>query len=716
MNLLFSKKLYILLITVIFIFNITISISAADDDSTNDKKTFILDEVIVTAKKTAEDPFLSNRSVSVLGKKDLSAKSPRTTPEALMEVPGVFVQKTNHAGGSPIVRGLIGPQVLITIDGVRLNNSVYRTGPLQYLNMVDSLSINKIEVLRGPGSVLYGSDAMGGVVQVFPINSSPYRNNKSFSYNGLFLTRYESADNGLKSHGHFQGGDGNFGIAAGVTKQKVGDIKAGGDIDEQPYSGYDHTSAFSNMEYTVENGFFTGWRFSLNYLGAIVDDAGRTDKLIDKKKLSMYYDRVNLIYGRIHMPLKAINTDGDITISYQDFAEEKEDISLEDNLETKIDSTLNKTAVGTAGIDVKYITSLLKSRIQIQYGGMWYHDSVNSSQYKKTDYYGTSTKTEISGYPDGSTYDNYGAYIMIEEHFFTFGNHKFEFDTGYRFHGMMGNAPAIDNMPSVEISDNGHVFMGSAKYLFKKNAIVAFTFSQGFRAPNLQEAVMLADTGKYFHIPNDNLKPEKSDTYELLTRIKIWKIIFQATGYYSDITDLIDRENTTWEGNSQVDGTDVAWNVNSGKAYIYGTEGNCSILLPHDISILGNITYTYGKKTDGDGDDFEFYYTRIPPLYGQGTIHWDFTSSKKINGFLESYIRGTARQDKLSPEDESDARIPEGGTPAWWTLNFRSGLVISKNYRIITTFENILNKEYKYHASGVYAPGFNMIVTLEATF
>ena len=689
--------------------------SILENDDTTDQEPLYLADVVVTARRRPEDPFISNRSVSVYGIKDLKEKSPRTTPEALMEVPGVFVQKTNHAGGSPILRGLIGPQVLIYVDGVRLSNSVYRTGPLQYLNLVDPLSLERIEVLRGPGSVLYGSDAMGGVIQLFPITPLLYSGKTGLMLNGTFVTRYESADDGLTGHGHFRGGYNGLGFAGGVSKKKYDDLRAGGDIKVQPYSGYDQSSSFASMLYTVSDGILDGWRFSITYLMTKIEDAGRTDKLYDKKQLQLYDNEDHLVYGRINLRSKTLNTRGELTASYQYFREVKDNIALEDNLETRTSVTRDETEVDTIGADVKFITGLFGKMLELIYGGMWYHDMVDSKQLENTTYYGAWELSPISPYPDGSTYDNYGAYVMAE---FTplrsAAGHTVELSSGYRYHGMRGKADATNTLPAVDFRDSGHVFLGALKYLYEKAATVAFTFSQGFRSPNMQEAVQLGDTGKFLHIPNDELGPEKSDTYELLGRIAFWKIRLGASGYVSFITDIINREDTTWQGQALVNGKTVVHNVNGGEAVIYGGEGDMTIGPFYGVSLSGMITYTWGEEERESGEKVPV--TRIPPLYGQATLRWETPAGKRRYAFLETFVRAAGKQDRLSPEDESDVRIPEGGTPGWWTLNVRGGIFINKRYRVTAAVENIFNEKYKYHASGVYSPGLNTIITLDASF
>jgi len=160
-----------------------------------------LGEIVVTAKRKEEASFESDRSVAVVGAIKLAEQTPRTAPEALMEAPGVFVQKTNHGGGSPIIRGMVGPQNLILIDGIRLNNSVHRTGPTQYLNMIDPYSVERFEVLRGPGSVLYGSDALGGVMHAITKSPAERGQEDGIGYNGEFTGRHASADRGRTGHG-----------------------------------------------------------------------------------------------------------------------------------------------------------------------------------------------------------------------------------------------------------------------------------------------------------------------------------------------------------------------------------------------------------------------------------------------------------------------------------------------------------------------------------
>ncbi|HMS70841.1 MAG TPA: Plug domain-containing protein, partial [Saprospiraceae bacterium] len=123
-------------------------------------------EVVITSTRKSVTPLRSPYSTATIDRKVMDQYQYRSVPEALMGTTGVFIQKTNHGGGSAFVRGLTGNQTLTLVDGIRLNNSTVRYGPNQYLNTIDPYSVSKIEVVRGSGSVQYGSDAMGGVVQI----------------------------------------------------------------------------------------------------------------------------------------------------------------------------------------------------------------------------------------------------------------------------------------------------------------------------------------------------------------------------------------------------------------------------------------------------------------------------------------------------------------------------------------------------------------------
>jgi hemoglobin/transferrin/lactoferrin receptor protein len=667
-------------------------------------------EIEVVAKRIPQPVFKTDRSVSLFHKELLQEQRPRTVPEALLETPGTFVQHTNLGGGSPIVRGMIGPQILIMVDGVRFNNSTYRTGPGQYLNLIDPLLVERIEILRGPGSVLYGSDAMGGVVQVMSLPAISPLPNRNWGLKGNLLFRYGSADNSRILNGHFDLGYKNLTISSGVSYKEFADLRGGKGVGIQPYVGYGQLSTIGKAVYRFSDGALKDWFLTFGYMLTRLDDAGRIDKLYDSNSLQIYDNVDHLLYGRLHFESPLIKSHGDLTISYQDFFEQKDNHKVENDYKTVIKTTQDKVTAQTLGIDLNMLTMLHKN-FRFNYGMMWYKDFVDADQLIRNK--GEDWVTSYNqNYPDGSTYSNYGAYALMEWEPIHFQAQNFiRISGGCRWHGMSAYVPEKNQLPAVDFSYNGYVFSLSAQYLHGNISNVAITFSQGFRSPNLQESVMLGDTGKFFHIPNYDLKPERLDMLELLTRGCVGNMIITLSGYVSFLKNIIKRESTLWQGKNEIEGKEVVFNVNGGKGLLWGAEGSLMLDLGRGFIASGHVTYTWGEEWVSDGEDIPL--TRIPPLFGQIKIRYDKLRIKGWEGFIECYVRASGKQDRLSMEDIQDVRIPSGGTPGWWTLNIRAGARILKHMRMSLSVENVFNKKYKYHASGIYSPGTNATFSLE---
>ena len=669
---------------------------------------------VVTGKLGPEDRFTADRSITVVTADQISESMPRTTPEALWDAPGTFVQQTNHGGGSPIVRGMIGPQVLLLVDGVRLSNSTYRTGPMQYLNLVDPLFIDSLEVLRGAGSMLYGSDAMGGVIQIMPRQPLDARRSPGLDGGGLLHLRNASADHGQTVHGHGDMGYGGFSMLGSISYKHLDDLTGGGGVGSQPFSGYRAWHEAMTASYRFSGGLVHGWQLKLCYLMGHIEDAGRTDKLnLKSRSLQIYDDDDHLLYGRLRFKLFPLRTRGDLTFSFQHFFERKQSYTVDSDLSTRLSGTQDEVTALTFGQDLRLTTRLLQSRLRLRYGQSFYRDWVGAGRETwKTG--GRWTASPLSAYPDGSTYDNYGLYLHAEGDALTGDDgHLVRLGGGYRLHGMAGQADKNGPLPAVEISSIGHVFLLSAQYVYHDLINLALTFSQGYRAPNLQEAVMLGDTGKFFHVPNPDLEPERADTLELLLRGQLWRARLSWAWYVTFLHDLIKRVPSTYSGETQIAGKDVFANSNGGDGTLWGTEIQANVDLWWGFSLAGHLTYTWGEESTAVKD---VPLSRVPPLYGMVKVRWQTPQAWRWRGFTEAYVRAAGDQDRLSAEDEKDVRIPAGGTPGWWTLNLRLGLVAYSHLRVGLALENLLNKKYRYHGSGLWAPGTNAVLMVEGFF
>ncbi|MGZ5134605.1 MAG: TonB-dependent receptor plug domain-containing protein, partial [Flavitalea sp.] len=218
--------------------------------SQSDSITRALEEVIITAQRSKQNQLFTPYSVSSVSRHYLNDFNPRTTPEALMGVNGVFVQKTNHGGGSPFIRGLTGNQTLLLIDGIRLNNSTFRYGPNQYLNTIDVYSINRIEIAKGTGSVQYGTDALGGVIHI--ITSEPVFSKEKRSVNGKVSGKYMTGNMEQTVRGDLGYSSKNFGITAGVAYRQFGDLMGGDTTGRQSPSGYNQWSFDAKAKFALD--------------------------------------------------------------------------------------------------------------------------------------------------------------------------------------------------------------------------------------------------------------------------------------------------------------------------------------------------------------------------------------------------------------------------------------------------------------------------------
>ena len=672
------------------------------------------EELVVTGQRSPEQAFASARSVALVTGQQLGELAPRTTPEALLDTPGVFVQQTNHAGGSPILRGMIGPQVQIRFDGVRLNNSTWRTGPVQYLNLIEPLLVDHIEVLRGPASVLYGSDAMGGVIQVFPQAPQDYRGQDTPSAHGGMTLRYAHANRGKTASGHFEGGLKGFGLGGAVTYKVLGDLHGGGQTDLQPYSGYTQPSALVIGEQRLSKGPLEGWAVRAGLLYSQIDDAGRTDKLYDAGSLQLYDNTELLGWAALHMDEPGQGLEGDLTLSYQSFFEREDNLNVDQQLEPTMGGSRDEVEVGTLGLDLQLSKRLLGDRLRVLAGGEHYRDRVGARAFgRESSELAWSTADTLS-YPDGSSYRQSGAFLTGHAQLLpSAGEHQIEASAGLRYHGVSADAPAQADLPTVSFGAAGAVGHASLRHGYADRVSTALSFSQGYRAPNLAEAAMLGDTGEYFHIPNAGLTPERADTLELINRASLGRIDTQLAAYHTWLQDPIKRQETTWLGEAAIDGKPVVHNVNADAGRIIGAEAGAGVDLGRGLSSSAHATWTWGEELV-EGDD-PVPLSRIPPLFGTWNLRYDATD-KKLRAFVEAWVRAASSQARLSPEDESDSRIPDGGTPGWWTLNFRVGMGVYKQTRLTLGVENLLNAEYRYHGSGIVAAGININAALEARF
>lgn len=651
-----------------------------------DTITRLLDEVVLTAQRNKQQNLLVPYSVSSLSKKKLQEFTPRTSPEALMGMNGVFVQKTNHGGGSPFVRGLTGNQTLILVDGIRLNNSTFRYGPNQYLNTIDVYTINRIEVAKGTGSVQYGTDAIGGVVQMF--TKDPVFTDSKPVFQGKAIAKYMTDDmeKTIRAEANYSGK--KFAFVGGISHRRFGDLVGGDTTGKQIHSGYNEWAfdakakmlLTENTQLTLANQFLQQQNVPVYHKLKLENFA--VNEMDPQQRL--------LNYARINTKNKsALFSETEITLSWQQ--------TLEGRNSRKNGSTVlrkEKDITNTIGFtaDVfskpgKYWTA--NSGIEL------YYDKVGST--RKDINTPDATMTFLRGlYPDDSRYGNYSIYSM---HHITFK--RWIVDAGIRFNTFSIRI-SDTTLGNVTISPSAWVGNAAVLYRLGQNQHIYTSFSSGYRAPNVDDMGTLGIVDFRYEIPTTHLSPEKSQHTELGYKFKTKYFSGTFAAYYMHLDNLITREKA--EG-QLIDGYQVYQKENTEAAYIKGLETEMNWNVTRKLSLTGSVAYTYGQSLSKKEP-----LRRIPPFNGRLMSMY-----KKNKWFAAAEFQFASHQRRLAQGDKEDNRIPVGGTPGWESLNFFGGYNLSM-IRINAGIQNIFNEDYRTHGSGINAAGRNAWISVNVIF
>ncbi|MGE0018847.1 MAG: TonB-dependent receptor plug domain-containing protein [Draconibacterium sp.] len=636
----------------------------------------LINEVVVTTQRIPLNEQLIPYSISLLDKKEMEYFAKRSTPEMLMNTNGVFVQKTNHGGGSPFIRGLTGNQTLILLDGIRLNNSIYRYGPNQYLNTVDVFTIDRMEVARGTGSVQYGSDAMGGALQIFSVE--PLLNSAGSEWHGNVTGKLMTGGMEKTGRGQLEYNSKKMAMMIGGTTRDFGDLVGGKETGVQSPSGYteyafDGKLLFAlkdNMQLTLASQFLNQSHVQVYHKVELENYA--VNEFQPQQRL-MNYARLN-IQGR-----KKIFDQVKFIASWQ---QNTENTTAQKN--NSILMQLDSTRVNTLGF-VADVTSAFSKIWSANSGVEYYHDNVLSSRFVISTDNSVPPLEKRGLYPDDSKYGNFSVYSL---HHFTLNN--WVIDGGIRFNAF--NIKIDDkDLGKIKITPEALVFNLGTMYNINRSNHLYANISNGFRAPNIDDMGTLGIVDFRYEVPAYDLNPEKSVSFETGYKLNLPKFQANVAGYYMDLNQLITRVKVEGEF---VDGYQVYKKENVEEAFITGCEATFLWKVVPNVDLNSSISYTYGQNITQDEP-----LRRIPPLNGKVSATYTL---KKF--FVSGELLFAGNQDRLAEGDKSDNRIPEGGTPGWKVVNFFAGYQLAM-VKMKAGFENIFNEDYRTHGSGINGVG-----------
>lgn len=659
----------------------------AEQASTDDRETLKpvgLEEMVVVGTRVDTPAFVVPQAVSRISRAEIDAYSYRTTPEALAHLPGVHLQKTAHGQGSPFIRGLTGKQVLILVDGVRLNNSAFRFGPNQYLATVDLNAVERIEVLRGAASALYGTDALGGVINVITDNASA-------ELGTSLKTTYGSADHqrsvALNTRQQWR----SWRFTAGGSSHQYAALEGGGNVGEQHHTGYEEHAFYTSIARATANDGEVGLRLNSH----AQNDVPRTDKFVNDQEAFLFTDqdrRAATLWWR--QPLQSAVADS-MRFNVQEQTQSERFTRQRFNSES---SRLIHDSIRTRSVTGVLQKSLANANLV--YGAEHYRDRVGSRGRR---FDGAQITSSGNGsFPDGSRYQSSA---LFAEYQLQVGS-RTDLYVGVRYSHFraQANLDGFGRFDETYQDTTGSVRMSNGL----SDTLRLFAgVSRGFRAPNLDDLVVLKSTNEGVDVPSPDLDPEQSLNYELGLKVDGRRWRSTVTGFYTDFEDLIERRPGLYRGLSFIDdngngiedaGEDpVVQKFNLGRAKMYGLELDGAFHVSDRWSVGAQLAYIYGRNQTGDEP-----LSRVPPLRAMLKLR---RTAPEQRWWAEVMVDRAGRQDRLSARDVSDPRIPADGTPGFTALHLTGAWRIDANSEVILALNNLTDRRYKMHGSGLFEPG-----------
>lgn len=664
----------------------------------------LLNVRVVAASRREQRPFESPRAITIVTAEDLARRNYRSTPDALQDAAGIFLQQTNDGGGAPILRGLIGNQVLLLVDGVRLNNAIYRLGPNQYLNTLDIHQIERIEVIRGPGSVLFGSDALGGVVNIVTKTRLP-GDRRAFGV--LTSGRVATADRGSVGRLGLTAGHRTLTGVGGVSVKSFGQIRSGGGV-LQPFTGYDEWAADGKVGLAVRTGD------TLTVTGQHVHQSNvqRADVLRSGSDLDYRWEPEtrSLLSARYTTTVPAgFIRETTSFVAYQRQAEHILRRTAADAGRRRRLDDRDQTVSG--GLQVY---SQARGH-RLTYGGEVQEDWVHSTRTDEV----MATGQLISRrgtFADGARASARAAYLQDQ----IAVTPRVGIELGGRFSQYALDARLDDPATgSVPVAGRTRAVTGSAYLSTRMTPTLRLVggVSQGFRAPNVDDVSVLGSFAGGFEVPNPELRPEQSLNLEVGVKFAGYRVLANATAFAARHRDLIGRTASQFDGLPFLDVNEdgirspsepwIYKRHNIGRARTTGVEIDGQMHLSRRWHMGGHVNWIRGDDVTAREP-----LRRIPPLHGELTA----TFSVGAGYWLEGYSRFASAQRRLSSGDIADVRIGPDGTAGVTTVNVRGGASVPRLGRATIALENLTDAQYKWHGSGVERPGRNLVVGITTEF
>jgi len=767
------NKIFILLGLV----SITYSGSAQEKNIKRDTtiKEIGLEEVVISASNFVEKKKNIAQKIDVINAKTIAQTNAQNTGDLLINTGKIFVQKSQQGGSSPVLRGFEASRILLVVDGVRMNNAIYRSGHLQNVITSDQNSLSRVEIMYGPSSTIYGSDALGGIVHL--VTKSPILSGENkFLTTGSAFTRYSSANEEKTIHVDASLGGKKFAWFQSYNYSDFGDMRMGSDYPDK-YPDFGRRSNYVgningvdtvliNKDDRVQK--FSGYKqwdivekllfkqndhisHSLNFQLSNTNDVPRYDRLQDTRNFggsigttlryaAWYYGPQKRIMGAYELSANKLGLlDAlKVNINYQDIEESRQ--TREFKRYDSFDSQVEKVKV--FGITIS--GQKIMDNNELTVGADAQFNDVKSRATRTNLMTGAVSKI-ATRYPDGKNkMSNFG---LFAQHVYKFNNKKLVLNDGIRLQLINLQSNVIDNsffnLPDTVVKQNNFAVTGNIGIVYTPatNTTIKASISSGFRAPNIDDLAKIFESNtaaRQVVVPNADIKPEYTYNFDLTLRQSIAdRVSIELTGFYTLFRNAIIKAPYKLNGQDSIIYNGVKSQVlasqNVNKANLYGFSFDVTVDIIKGLRFNSTLSYTKGSfKTDASKTSSVYekqpngtyalvnrYVTskpldHIPPLMGKTTISYQH---KIFNTELYLLYNGWKDLDEYNADGEDNAQYATAdGMPCWVTLNWKANVNITKYLQVQVGVENILDRNYRYFASGFSAAGRNFLFGLRANW
>lgn len=687
----------------------------------------LLEPVQVTASRQAASSFEIAQPVTVLGSGQIAGQSPQVMGELLRGETGVYFQQTGPGQGMAIVRGLKGAEVLHLVDGFRLNNAFFRTAPSQYIALLDPWNIEQIEVLRGPYATLYGPDAMGGVIQVR--TPEPRFSGDAIDQRSQVRLHYASADLARVGRVSHAVGNRKFSIGGGFTGAKYGDRQVGGLAQSADGRGN------IRLGERAGPGGYTSYAYDLKSLWSptTADELMLSVQTFDVPEGFLRYNemvpgskpltasnpaRASAVYfnsrefyhlrWRHSAPLGFVDA-LEVHLGRQVIDDDRYD--LQRNL-SRQEREKNRSTLD--GLTLNGRTALGPSH-RLSYGLELYRDEVRSAKFRSDNggvYNPNSPSTGFkSRFPNRASSENLGLYLADAWRFAP----DWQLDLGGRVNRSATTLPAApesDRAVAGKVENTDYSAQLGLRYAISPGLAWASNLGRGYRAPNINDLAQVGDRAQNrVVVANTGLKPESLLSADTGLKFREGPLSGEAVFFYADYRDRITLINPAVANGEQgcTEAAGCAQNQNIASATYYGFETGYRYRLRPSLAARLTLNYTWAEQENAGVTEPG---NRIPPLNGLLALAWQPLAQVEI----EPSLWFNDSQHRLDSTDLSDNRIAEGGTAGFAVLNLSARWSPSERLRLQLLGENLLDKSYREHGSGIDGRGRGLGLTVETTF